>query len=183
MRTRTAATSSATGGWFALCPLSIVVFLANSAAAAGAPGEEAELSDAQLIKFAETRVFRFEVDTDGSGFRGSGVALRIEKNEIPILLDNKISENCQGKGSERPRLREGTRHENLCTFVTAYHVVQGAKRICIYDHAGRQVAESSTSTRCFAVRNRDLAFVRLPLFIPGPEPDQRLKKGLMGEWR
>ncbi len=49
------------------------------------------------------------------------------------------------------------------TFVTAYHVLEGATKFVIKNHKDTDVAAASERTEAYTARNRDLAFIRLPL--------------------
>jgi hypothetical protein len=135
-------TSSRATGRAGAGAIALAILLAGTAASQPQPVVEQSKdtnSDSELLNFVQTRMFRFVVERgNGDLSRGSGVLIGIVKAQSPGELD-------------------------VATFATVYHVVQGAKRLRILDYAGRQLAESTDKTECYAARNCDLAYVKLPL--------------------
>jgi hypothetical protein len=99
-------------------------------------------SDGELIEIAQRCLFRFVVQTPEFHSLGSGLLLGIN----PPRSANEPSEG---------------------TFVTTYQLLRRTERFWIYDCHGKKVAESTDDMWCYAARNRNLAFVRLPLKL-GP---------------
>ncbi len=101
-------------------------------------GDQTQATNSQLLAFAKTRVFKFVVETPEGTKVGSGILVKFEKT---------------------------TGKQDTGTFVTVYHVLQGARNITIVGHDGRTLAKSSPTSIAsgYAARNRELAFVRLKL--------------------
>ena len=96
------------------------------------------LSTGELLKRAQTSVFRIEVKRgQNPGAIGSVVALSLSPKD-------------QGK----PR---------IATFATAYHVMQLATGFIITNYAHKPVATVTPRTRCYAARTKDIAFLQVEI--------------------
>jgi hypothetical protein len=71
-------------------------------------------------------------------------------------------------------LVDGPSRARIGTFVTTYHVLEGARQFTLRDSGGHTVAESTDATRCYQDRDHELALVRLTL-----KSDKRVVLGVM----
>jgi hypothetical protein len=120
---------------------SLLIFLTAVPAAQPQPAARAgkpASTDSQLLALAETRVFKFLVETADGVRQGSGILIDIEK----------------------PRGKP-----DMGTFATAYHVLQGVTKVTVVDFKGNMLAESAKESpaTAYAARYCELAFVRLEL--------------------
>lgn len=135
--------------------MSAIVRLVCAAAPAlwmlGGPGAlyaqvaTAEPTEDELQSFAAHRVVQVEVDIDENTRKvGTAVVLKTMS-------------------------KAGSSREYVAVFVTAYHVLQGAKSFQLLGDTNRVIAKSKNSTKCYPDRLRELAFVEVEASIDNPD--------------